>query len=76
MTSKIPSSEEDYVVLSKEKDREVRQYVFVLKNTEYSEMKVATNLHLNASTELKLWLGESGNVIGLDFVQIKETKRQ
>jgi hypothetical protein len=76
LTSKLPSSPDDYVVLSKEKDREVRQYSFVLKNTEYSEMKIATHLQLNASTDLKLWLGKSGNVIGLDFVQVKETKRQ
>lgn len=75
MTSKISSNPDDYRLISKEKDREVRHYSFVLKNSEYSEMKVATNLRLNASTEINLWLGESGNVIGLDFVQVKEIRQ-
>jgi len=62
---------DDYIVESKKHDREIRKYAFILKNTKYSEMKIATRLHLNSSTDINLWLGESGNVIGLDFIQVK-----
>ena len=65
-------ADKDYVLENKWGSKEVRHYSFVLKNTEYAEMKVATTMRVNASTSLNLWLGESGNVIGLDFVQVKE----
>lgn len=66
--------DKDYVVESNYKDREVRQYSFVLNNSEFSDMKIATHLRLNASTEINLWLSKSGNVIGLDFIQVKDTE--
>ena len=69
------SNEEDYNLESEYHGREVRHYSFVLKNSEYSEKKIATTMALNASTSLNLWLGESGNVIGLDFIQVKETRK-
>ena len=50
----------------------IRQYSFILNNSEYSDKKIASTLHLNASTEINLWLSKSGNVIGLDFIQVKE----
>jgi len=64
--------DQDYVLESSYRGREVRHYSFVLNNSEFSEKKVVNRLHLNASTEINLWLGESGNVIGLDFIQVKE----
>lgn len=64
--------EEDYIVESNSHGREVRKYAFVLNNSEYSDMKIATRLSLNASTEINLWLSERGNVIGLDFIQVKD----
>ena len=65
-------TEEDYVITSEYRDRQVRQYSFVLNNSKYSDKKIVTHLHLNASTEINLWLNKAGNVIGLDFIQIKD----
>ena len=65
--------QENYRVESNYHGREVRQYSFILNNSKYSDMKIATRLSLNASTEINLWLSESGNVIGLDFIQVKNT---
>ena len=39
--------EEDYIVDSDYKGREVRQYSFVLNNSKHSDNKIATHLHLN-----------------------------
>ena len=62
--------DKDYIEISKTPKREVRQYSFVLNNAEYTEKKIATKLRFDTSTELNLWLSETGNVIGLDFIQI------
>ena len=62
--------DKDYIEISKTPEREVRQYSFVLNNAEYAEKKIATKLRFDTSTELNLWLSETGNVIGLDFIQI------
>jgi len=66
-------SKKDYVIQSNYNGgREVRQYSFVLNNSKYSDKKIVTHLHLNALTEINLWLNKAGDVIGLDFIRVKE----
>ena len=64
--------DKDYIVSSNYRGNEVRQYSFILNNSKYSDKKIATHLRLNASTEINLWLNKAGNVIGLDFIQVKQ----
>lgn len=61
----------DYTEEIGDRGRKIRRYSFQLKkNVEYAEDYIATTMDIPASTDLRIWIGKSGRVIGLDFIQI------